>query len=99
METELNSSEVIKTWSPEDFGFIKREGQRVFNKYNFDLREIRPNIWLLRKLVNNPVSGKNEYLIKFFQYIPEYEYNLAKLLLEDYLFPKFDRTYNISNNE
>lgn len=81
-------------WSPIDFGFGQREGQRVFYKQNFDLREIRPNIWLLRKKINKGIEI--EYLVKFLQYIPEDAYDLAKMLLEDYLHPKYDSEFNIS---
>jgi hypothetical protein len=79
-------------WSPIDFGWGQRVNQRIFYLQNYDLREIRPNIWLLRKRIKE--GEETKYLVKFLQYIPEDNISLAKMLLKDYLNPVHDKEFN-----
>lgn len=90
----MQTEEELK-WSPIEFGFGQREGQRIFYKQAFDLREIRPNVWLCRRKVT--VNGVVEYLVKFLQYIPSDRvkgYPIAKALMGTYLYPLYDKEFN-----
>lgn len=82
-----------KLWNPTDFGWGKREGQDVYYRQNFDLRQLRPNVWLLRK--RTEVAGEVSFLVKAFQYIHPLDYNFAKKVLDTYLYPQYDKEYTI----
>lgn len=77
---------MFREWDPTEFGWLKREGCAIYYKDSFDLREIKTNVWLMRK--KEKLGQEVRYLVKFLQYIDPSDRVFAEKLLKLYLYPK-----------
>lgn len=75
-----------RNWEPSDFGWWNKEGVKIYYKDSYELRELRPSVWLMRK--RERLGSESRYVVKFLQYIPDWDYDLASKLLDIYLYPR-----------